>query len=109
MRHERDDMHEAWHEAWHGAGPGPASRRTIDCDDCIMQGTSVCDDCVVSFVVGREPGTALVIDVAEARAVRMLATAGLVPELRHVATGAGGDVERPHPPRRSATHGRPER
>jgi hypothetical protein len=48
-----------------------------------MQNTTVCDDCVVSFIVDREPGDALVIDVAEARAVRLLARAGLVPELRH--------------------------
>ena len=37
----------------------------------------------VTFVIGREPGEALVIDVAERRAVRALANAGLVPELRH--------------------------
>jgi hypothetical protein len=55
----------------------------IDCAECVMQGTDVCDDCVVTFVVGREPGEALVIDVAERRAVRALADAGLVPDLRH--------------------------
>jgi hypothetical protein len=55
----------------------------IDCDDCRMLGTDTCDDCVVSFIVGREPGDAVVIDVAEERAVRLLARAGLVPELRH--------------------------
>jgi hypothetical protein len=55
----------------------------INCDDCVMQHTSTCDDCVVSFIVGREPGEALVIDVEEERAVRLLAKAGLVPELRH--------------------------
>ena len=48
-----------------------------------MQHTGACDDCVVTFIVGREPGEALVIDVEEARAVRLLAEAGLVPELRH--------------------------
>ncbi|MFM8303992.1 MAG: hypothetical protein ACKOA9_06815 [Actinomycetota bacterium] len=58
----------------------------IDCDDCTMQGTDTCADCVVSFIVGREPGDAVVIDVAEARAVRLLARAGLVPDLRHEAT-----------------------
>ena len=57
----------------------------IDCDECVMQGTEVCGDCVVTFVVDREPGEALVIDVEEERAVRMLAQAGLVPRLRHVA------------------------
>ena len=55
----------------------------INCDDCVMQNTDTCDDCVVSFIVDREPGEAIVIDVEEERAVRMLAKAGLVPELRH--------------------------
>jgi hypothetical protein len=63
---------------------------TIDCDECLMRRTAACDDCVVSFVVGREPGEALVIDVAEERAVRMLADAGLVPALRHRRCGAEG-------------------
>ena len=58
---------------------------TIDCFECVMRATSACDDCVVTFVVGREPGEALVIDADEERAVRMLARAGLVPRLRHVA------------------------
>jgi hypothetical protein len=57
----------------------------IDCDECVMQGTAACDDCVVTFVVNREPGEAVVIDVAEERAVRMFANAGLVPRLRHSA------------------------
>ncbi len=48
-----------------------------------MRHTDVCDDCVVTFIVGREPGDAVVIDVAEVRAVRLLAQAGLVPDLRH--------------------------
>ncbi len=48
-----------------------------------MQASAACDDCVVSFVTSREPGDALVIDVAAERAVRMLARAGLVPELKH--------------------------
>jgi hypothetical protein len=54
-----------------------------------MRHTVACDDCVVSFVVSREPGEALVIDVAEARAVRMLSRAGLVPDLRHTPRVAG--------------------
>jgi hypothetical protein len=57
----------------------------IDCDECVMQHTSTCDDCVVSFLVSREPGDAVVIDADEERAVRMLTRAGLVPKLRHVA------------------------
>jgi hypothetical protein len=57
----------------------------IDCFECVMRATDACDDCVVTFVMDREPGEALVIDADEERAVRMLARAGLVPRLRHVA------------------------
>jgi hypothetical protein len=60
---------------------------TISCDDCTMQATAACADCVVTFLCNREPHDAVVIDVAEARALRMLSAAGLVPELRHVARG----------------------
>jgi hypothetical protein len=56
---------------------------SIDCGDCVMAGTSACDDCIVSFVVNREPGDAVVIDVEEHRAVRLLQSAGLVPDSRH--------------------------
>jgi len=49
---------------------------TIDCEQCTMQHTSACDDCVVSFLAGREPDDAVVIDAAEARAMRMLERAG---------------------------------
>jgi hypothetical protein len=61
----------------------PPEAFTIDCADCEHQHTSVCDDCVVSFIVDREPEDAVVVDVAEARAVRLLAQAGLVPGVRH--------------------------
>lgn len=55
----------------------------IDCESCVMRATSACDDCVVTFIVNREPGDALVIEVDELRAMRALADAGLVPGLRH--------------------------
>jgi len=57
---------------------------TIDCDECAMQGTDACGDCVVTFICSREPGEAVVVDVAEERAIRLLSGAGLLPELRHV-------------------------
>lgn len=56
---------------------------TIDCDVCVMEGTVACADCVVTFLVGREPGDAVVIDVATERAFRTLGEGGLVPALRH--------------------------
>jgi hypothetical protein len=55
---------------------------TVDCDVCAMQGTSACEDCVVSFLLGREPDDAVVIDAEEARAMRLLERAGLLPTLR---------------------------
>lgn len=56
---------------------------TIDCADCQHQHTTVCDDCVVSFIMDRQPDDAVVINAAEARAVRLLEQAGLVPGVRH--------------------------
>ncbi len=56
----------------------------IDCDECVMQHTSTCEDCIVTFLCTREPDDAVIIDVGEARELRLLQDAGLVPELRHV-------------------------
>ncbi len=72
------------------AGPGAATGAfTIDCADCAHRDTPVCHDCVVSFIVGREPGDAVVVDADEARAVRLLSRAGLVPGVRHQAQASG--------------------
>lgn len=48
-----------------------------------MRHSSACGDCVVNFIVGREPGDAVVVDAVEERALRALADGGLVPLLRH--------------------------
>ena len=55
----------------------------IDCDSCTMQGTDVCNDCVVSFICDRAPEDAVIFEVAEERALRALGRGGLVPPLRH--------------------------
>jgi hypothetical protein len=49
-----------------------------------MQHTEVCKDCVVTFLCSREPDDAVIIDATEARELRRLQDAGLVPELRHI-------------------------
>jgi hypothetical protein len=56
---------------------------TISCDECVMQHTTACDECIVTFLCDREPDDAVVVDVSEARALRVLSDAGLVPSLRH--------------------------
>ncbi len=60
----------------------PEGGLTIDCECCTLRDTTACDDCVVTFLLGREPDDAVVIDADEARAMRMLGRAGLVPTLR---------------------------
>ena len=60
----------------------PEGGLTIDYDRCALRETAACDDCVVTFLLGREPDDAVVIDADEARAMRMLERAGLVPTLR---------------------------
>ncbi|HET9077269.1 MAG TPA: hypothetical protein VFN68_10065 [Acidimicrobiales bacterium] len=66
------------------------SQFTISCDDCEMRSTAACDGCVVTFICEREPDDAIVIDVAEERALRLLGRAGLVPPLRHQVGAACG-------------------
>jgi hypothetical protein len=55
----------------------------IDCDDCAMQHTDVCADCVVTFICSRQADEAVIVDVAEIRALRLLGDVGLTPRLRH--------------------------
>lgn len=58
--------------------------RTIDCAQCSMFASDHCGDCVVTFLCSEEPRpTAVVFDLQELRAVKLLAEAGLVPTLRH--------------------------
>lgn len=71
------------------AGAHEGGAFTVDCAACAHRGTDICDDCVVSFIVGRAPGDALVVDADEARAVRLLERAGLVPGVRHEARACG--------------------
>lgn len=61
----------------------PDQPLVIDCDRCVMQHTDACDDCVVTFICNRQPDEAVVVDVAEERALRLMGDAGLVPRLRH--------------------------
>jgi len=61
---------------------------SISCDGCVRRGTSDCQDCLVSFVLGHEPET-LTMDVESATLADLLANEGLVPRLRYIAGGQG--------------------
>jgi hypothetical protein len=56
----------------------------ISCETCVMQNSEHCKDCVVQAVVAPAPkkGWAIVVDADEERALRELASAGLIPEIR---------------------------
>lgn len=61
----------------------------IDCNECAMQDTEACRDCVVSFVLHDLEGP-LEVDEDQAGALEVLAEVGLVPELRLVPRSAAG-------------------
>ena len=66
------------------AGQGSGGETlVIDCETCSERDTSTCDDCMVTFLCDRDPGDAVVVDLGEFRALRVLGESGLVPPLRH--------------------------
>lgn len=60
---------------------------TISCDECAMQCTSACDDCVVTYLLRDDESEAnhdpLVLDLEQVRVVRLLGKAGMVPDLKY--------------------------
>jgi hypothetical protein len=55
----------------------------IECEACVMQHSDHCRDCIVSALVEPSPRrVALVADADEERALRELASAGLIPEIK---------------------------
>lgn len=55
----------------------------IECRTCTMQHSEHCRDCVVSALVDPKPREeAVIVDADEERALRELARAGLIPEIR---------------------------
>lgn len=54
----------------------------IDCDDCAMQHTTACDDCIVTALLDGPSDDAVVFDFEEARAIRALQRGGLAPRNR---------------------------
>ena len=64
----------------------------IDCATCVARHSDACDDCVVTFLCSLDDDDAgqteaVVLDLNEIRALKALGDAGLVPTLRHRASG----------------------
>ena len=66
-------------------GERPPDPLVIDCDACALQDTAACVDCVVTFFCDEPQDEPVVVSLEEARALRALSGAGLVPRLRHTA------------------------
>ena len=64
---------------------------SISCDSCSMRRTAACDDCLVTFLFSSddqvEHDDTLVLDLDQARVVRLFGSAGLVPELKYRVAG----------------------
>ena len=69
-----------------GHGPDADGVLRIDCDECALQETVACSDCIITFLCGEEASSPVVVDLAEARAMRLLGNGGLAPPLRHLGT-----------------------
>ena len=63
----------------------------IDCDECAMQHTSACSECVVSVLL-HQMGQPIVLSGDEQDALGNLAEAGLVAPLRLVPRNEGGSA-----------------
>lgn len=56
---------------------------SISCDECVMQHSAHCEECIVPFLCDDTGAVPVAIEATEARALRLLSNAGLVPELKH--------------------------
>ncbi len=65
----------------HDSGTSDPGALVISCDDCVLQHSDHCADCVVSFLCG-DDDSEVVLGSDERRALHLLAEAGLAPELR---------------------------
>ncbi len=55
---------------------------SFGCDDCTLQGSSHCADCVVTYLCSDDTGS-VVVSMDELRLVRSLQVGGLAPPLRY--------------------------
>ena len=64
----------------------PTHVRTINCNDCQMQGSAACTDCVVTYVLATEPGrVGFELSAPEVDTLSMLQASGLAPKSQFVA------------------------
>jgi hypothetical protein len=76
----------------------------IDCNECAMQHTPACADCVVGVLL-RDSDGPLALDAAETAALGNLAAVGLVPRLKLVPVDGADRTEPPFGVGRNTSHG----
>ena len=74
-------------DLFRGGVADPEQPLSISCEDCSMQCSAACEYCVVTFLVGQSDEESLVLDFYQARVVRLLGKAGLVPDLKYRVAG----------------------
>lgn len=67
----------------HGIAPAGEPVLVISCDTCVMRDSDACGDCMMSVLCEPADQGAVVLSLDELREIRLLASAGLVPTLRH--------------------------
>ena len=60
----------------------------IDCDQCQLQHTAACADCVVSYLLDIDHCSPVVVDLDTERVLRLMHSAGLTPRPRYTPRGA---------------------
>jgi hypothetical protein len=55
----------------------------IDCQTCVARLTDACNDCLVTFLCDEPADTPVVVEASEARQLRLLQDAGMVPSVKH--------------------------
>jgi hypothetical protein len=60
---------------------------SFGCDDCSLQHSEHCCDCVITYLCAGDDGS-VVVTMEEARLVRSLQVGGLAPPLRYRASGS---------------------
>lgn len=57
---------------------------TVDCSGCVGHERPECEECMVRFLVDRDTLGGAALDPVEEQAIRRLAAAGLLADVRHL-------------------------
>lgn len=81
--------HDLAHDTFRNVGTSGTDGQPLSfgCDDCSLQHSEHCGDCVITYLCAEDDGS-VVVTMEEARLVRSLQVGGLAPPLRYRASGS---------------------